>query len=111
LTSTAFTLRRSRLEIIRGILDIARRGVTKTQIVYKSNLNFRLADECLARLLKAGYITVHEGDDGRARFSTTEKGMSFLIELTRLARVVDEIMDFGEDERSVELLPKIRGVH
>jgi predicted transcriptional regulator len=101
-------LRRSRLEIIRGILEIARRGATKTQIVYKSNLNFRLADECLARLLKAGYITVREGNDGRARFSTTEKGMSFLIELTRLARAVDEIMDLGEGERPVELLPKVR---
>lgn len=101
-------MRRSRLEIIRGILEIARRGATKTQIVYKSNLNFRLADECLARLLKAGYITVHEGNDGRARFSTTEKGMSFLIELTRLARVVDEIMNLGGDERPVELLPKLQ---
>jgi predicted transcriptional regulator len=102
-------LRRSRLEIIRGILEIARRGATKTQIVYKSNLNFRLADECLARLLKAGYITVRKGDDSRARFSTTEKGMSFLIELTRLARVIDEIMNLGSDERPVELLPKLRG--
>jgi predicted transcriptional regulator len=102
-------LRRSRLEIIRGILETARRGATKTQIVYKSNLNFRLADECIARLLKAGYITVQEGIDGRARFSTTEKGMSFLIELTRLARAVDEIMNLGRNEETVELLPNRRG--
>jgi predicted transcriptional regulator len=97
-------LRRSRLEIIRGILETARRGATKTQIVYKSNLNFRLADECLARLLKAGYITVHEGGDGRAQFSTTEKGTSFLIELTRLAKAMDEIMNLEADGKPVELV-------
>ncbi len=55
-------------------------------------------------------MTVHEGSDGRARFSTTEKGMSFLIELTRLARVVDEIMkNLGEEEEPGGLLPKLRG--
>jgi len=100
-------LRRSRLEIIRGILETARRGATKTRIVYKSNLNFKLADECLARLLKAGYITVHQGNDGRAQFSTTEKGMSFLIELTRLAKAVDEIMNLEEENKPVELVPKL----
>ncbi len=100
-------MRRSRLEIIRGILETARRGATKTQIVYKSNLNFRLADECLARLLKAGYITVREGNDGRAQFSTTEKGMSFLIELTRLAKAVDEIMNLEGEGKPIELVPNL----
>ncbi|HZF21288.1 MAG TPA: winged helix-turn-helix domain-containing protein [Dongiaceae bacterium] len=100
-------MRRSRLEIIRGILETARRGATKTQIVYKSNLNFKLADECLARLLKSGYMRVQEGNDGRAQFSTTEKGMSLLIELTRLGKAVDEIMSLEGEDKQVTLVPKL----
>lgn len=38
-------------------------------------------------------MNVVEGDDGRAQFSTTEKGLSFLAELTRLNRAIDEIMN------------------
>ena len=101
-------MRRSRLEIIRGILETARRGATKTQIVYKSNLNFKLAAECLARLLKGGYMTVEEGDDGRAQFSTTDKGLSFLVELTRLNRAIDEIMsETDRDDQPAPAIPQL----
>jgi len=33
--------------------------------------------------------------------------MSLLIELTRLAKAVDEIMNLEEDDKAVELVPKI----
>ena len=49
-------MRRTRLEIIRSILIICQRGASKTQIVYRANLNFRLAHDLLARLLRAGYV-------------------------------------------------------
>ena len=86
-------MRRSRLEIIRGILDVARRGATKTQVVYRSNLNFKLADACLARLLKGGYLKTVRGPEGRAQFWTTDKGIGLLTELTRLHKTIDEIMN------------------
>jgi predicted transcriptional regulator len=88
-------------------VETARRGATKTQIVYKSNLNFKLADECLARLLKSGYMRIQEGNDGRAQFSTTEKGISLLVELTRLGKALDEIMSLEGEDKQVTLVPKL----
>ncbi len=82
--------------MIRGILEVARRGATKTEIVYRSNLNFKIVDQCLSGLLKAGYVVVEAGHDGKAEFHTTEKGFSFLLELTRLGKAIAELLEPNE---------------
>ncbi len=84
-------MRRNRLEIIQSILDIASRGATKTQIVYRANLNFRMADELLARLLRAGYVNLERSTKGRQRFVTTERGMAFLQEVEKVEGVMTEL--------------------
>ena len=48
--------RRSRVEIIAEILRIAKRGAKKTRIVYGANLNFKMLDNYLQRLEKAGLL-------------------------------------------------------
>lgn len=83
-------MRRNRLELIRDILRVCQKGTTKTQIVYRVNLNFKLADELLAKLLKAGYIAL-EKVLNRSRFVTTPKGVSFLWEMERLDGVLSEL--------------------
>lgn len=66
-------MRRSRLDIIIEILDVARGEVNKTKIVYKANLNFKLADKYLDLLMKQGLVENHLD-----KFKTTDKGKIFL---------------------------------
>ena len=76
LTKTCMSQRRSNLEIVAEILRIARKGARKTRIVYGANLNFKMLDEYLEKLGKAGLITNGEGNSGLIR--TTDKGVEYL---------------------------------
>lgn len=68
--------RRSRTEITAEILRIAKGGARKTRIVYGANINFKLLEEYLRRLEKAGLITRENGKINIIR--TTEKGIEYL---------------------------------
>jgi predicted transcriptional regulator len=74
--------RRSNLEIVAEILRIARKGARKTRIVYGANLNFKMLDEYLEKLGKAGLITANEGNGGLIK--TTEKGVEYLQQFSGL---------------------------
>ena len=76
LTKTCMSQRRSNLEIVAEILRIARKGARKTRIVYGANLNFKMLDEYLEKLGKAGLIASGEGNGGLIR--TTDKGVEYL---------------------------------
>jgi len=64
------------MEIMAEILRIAREGARKTRIVYGANLNFKLLQEYLSELEKAGLIVDHAEKDGLIK--TTEKGIQYL---------------------------------
>ncbi|MDP2844668.1 MAG: winged helix-turn-helix domain-containing protein [Candidatus Methanoperedens sp.] len=66
-------MRRSRIDIIIDVLEVAIMGVNKTSVVYKSNLNFRLAEKYLELLQKHGLIENREN-----KYITTDKGRIFL---------------------------------
>ena len=66
-------MRRSRIDIIIDVLEVAKMGVNKTNIVYKSNLNFKLADKYLELLQKHGLV-----ENMVDKYITTDKGMIFL---------------------------------
>ncbi len=66
-------MRRNRLEIIIGILEVAREEVNKTGIVYRTNLNFLITDKYLALLIEKGFIE-KKGD----KYATTDNGKAFL---------------------------------
>ena len=68
--------RRSNVDIIADILRVAKRGARKTRIVYGANLNFKLLNEYLEKLEKAGLIT-NTSEEGTI-FKTTEKGRKYL---------------------------------
>jgi len=68
--------RRSKIEIVAEILRIARNGAKKTRIVYGANLNFKILEEYLARLEKAGLITLSRNTD--SLIMTTKKGVEYL---------------------------------
>jgi predicted transcriptional regulator len=74
--------RRSRIEIIAEILRIAKGGARKTRIVYGANINFRLLDEYLKKLERAGLIVEETGKNSIIR--TTEKGIEYLRQYKNL---------------------------
>jgi predicted transcriptional regulator len=68
--------RRSNLEIVAEILKIASKGAKKTRIVYGANMNFKMLEEYLEKLKKAGLIANSEGNGSLIK--TTEKGVEYL---------------------------------
>jgi predicted transcriptional regulator len=66
-------MRRSRIDIIIDVLEIASMGVNKTAVVYKTNLNFKLAEKYLGLLQKQGLV-----ENNVNKYKTTEKGKIFL---------------------------------
>jgi predicted transcriptional regulator len=74
--------RRSNLEIVAEILKIARKGTKKTRIVYGANMNFKMLDEYLEKLTKAGLIANSENNGGLIK--TTEKGVEYLQQFYNL---------------------------
>ena len=68
--------RRNKTEIVAEILRIAKKGARKTRIVYTANLNFKLLNEYLGKLEKAGLID--EDNDENGIIKTSEKGERYL---------------------------------
>jgi len=66
-------LRRSKLEVLQGILLVAIGGARKTEIVYKASLTFTRAKNHLDFLEKQNLLK-KEGN----RWITTAKGLDFL---------------------------------
>jgi len=66
-------MRRSRIDIVVKILDVAKNGVNKTAIVYRSNINFTLAGKYL-NLLEKQELLENKSD----KYTTTDKGKVFL---------------------------------
>lgn len=64
------------MEIMAEILRIARKGARKTRIVYGANLNFKLLQEYLDELERAGLIVDHTEKGGL--IETTERGIQYL---------------------------------
>jgi len=69
-------LRRSRFEIVGGILSLTRDGARKTSIIYRANLNFNVVNRYLDLLIQERLISLTHGSE--RRYKTTEKGLEFL---------------------------------
>ena len=69
--------RRDKLCIIAAIIEIAREGVLKTQIMYKANLSFTQLSEYLSLMLETKLLTqtIYGGREG---YLVTEQGLGFL---------------------------------
>jgi len=78
--------RRDRLEITAEILRIAKKGVKKTHLVYRANLNHALLEEYLEKLEQQGLIAKNV-DPGR-RIKTTERGIQFVERYVNLQAVM-----------------------
>ncbi len=69
------TKRRNDLDICADILQVARAGALKTQIVYRANLNFKIVKGYLKRLIANGML---DPNPEERLFVTTSVGVDFL---------------------------------
>ncbi len=87
-------MKRSKVEIIADILKSANgEGATKTQIVYKANLNFKLATGYIEYLLKKGYLT-ELAEHNHKIYKVTEEGVAFLKSISTICHELEDIDSF-----------------
>lgn len=67
-------MRRTRIDIIIEILEVAKSGVNKTGLVYRTNLNFRLAEKYIELMEKQGFLR-----NMSEKYITTDEGRVFLM--------------------------------
>jgi predicted transcriptional regulator len=67
---------RDRLDIIADVLEVAKGGARKTQIMYGANLSYKLLTRYLKKVMNMGLVRREDG----SIFKLTEKGSDFLQE-------------------------------
>ena len=80
--------RRTSLMVAYDILQVARGGSSKTPLVYRCNLNFKLIKTWLSRLIAKGLL---EPSSTSRTWTTTTKGLSFILAMD----AVISIWDYG----------------
>jgi len=73
-------VRRNDLDICADILRVAQTGANKTRIVYQANLNFKIVEKYLHRLMSNGLLQ----QTMDRRFLTTHKGVQFVAQFEML---------------------------
>jgi predicted transcriptional regulator len=80
--------RREKLEILVEILNAAKNGSPKTQLMYKANLNFASINENLEFLIK-NELLVKCSSYNKTFYKPTEKGQSFIELYFKLNELID----------------------
>jgi predicted transcriptional regulator len=81
--------RRDRLFILAEILNIAKGGSLKTQIMYRANLSFAQLNEYLNFLTKMEFLEI-QNENRKDNYVTTSKGDRYLEKYTDLANLLGE---------------------
>ena len=74
---------------MRDILTVASGVASKTEIVYRSNINFMATERYVSRLLLRGLLEAVKSEDGRVRFRTTPLGRHLLAKLSEVQKLVE----------------------
>lgn len=94
--------RRDRLFIIAEILDIAKDGALKTQIMYKANLSFTQLNTYIKLLLETQLLQIIQ-KNRKNIYRTTKKGVEYM-------HSYEEIIDtLSNNPRNDKNGPRIRG--
>ncbi len=89
-------MRRSRYEIISDILEVCKKGASKTRIVYQVNLNFGTVNFYLDMLIKKDLLTACQAT--RKLYKTTPKGEDLLDNMNQLDNLLYYRCDLDELE-------------
>ncbi|MGB9675921.1 MAG: winged helix-turn-helix domain-containing protein [Candidatus Bathyarchaeales archaeon] len=87
--------RRDKFYIIAEILDIAKEGTLKTQIMYRANLSFTQLNDYLKFMLKIKLLDKIVEND-KEKYKATEKGLNFL----QRYREITELLRTDENENN-----------
>jgi predicted transcriptional regulator len=87
--SNTTSKRRDKLSIIAEILEIAKEGTLKTQIMYKANLSFAQLNDYLKFMLKTSLLNRFRAN-GKDVYAATEKGIDFLQRHSELTEMLKE---------------------
>jgi len=80
-------MKRSRIDIIIDVLEAAKIGVNKTGLVYRTNLNFKLANKYLEILQNQGLL-----EKRLDKYRTTDKGKAFLQKANEISLYLEPCM-------------------
>ena len=69
--------RRGEIEIMHDVLEVCLKGVNKTRIVYRANLNFPRLNRYLRVLLGLGFLVKEVQADGSVFYKTAAAGVHF----------------------------------
>ena len=94
--------RRDKLYIIAEIMEIAKDGTLKTQIMYKANLSFAQLNEYVKLLIKINLLR-KEVDSGKDVYRSTEKGLDFL---QRHREILDLLCETANSKNALKLPPE-----
>ncbi len=70
-----------------NIIEIAKEGALKTQIMYKANLSFTQLNNYISFLISNNLLT-RTIFDGREGYTVTEQGLDFLQKHSRLVQLL-----------------------
>ncbi len=90
--------RRDRLFIIAEILDIAKDGALKTQIMYKANLSFSQLNTYLKLLLETRLLEKTK-NNGRTIYKTTKKGCDYIQSYKEVIETLSNNSDNNDGPR------------
>jgi predicted transcriptional regulator len=97
--------RRDRLYIIAEILDIAKDGALKTQIMYKANLSFAQLNSYLKLLMDTQLLEITTKDRKRV-YKTTKKGVEYM---DSYREIIDTLNTNGNPNTDANGPPNIKG--
>jgi predicted transcriptional regulator len=84
--------RRNGMEILVNILKESRSGITKTRLVYKTNMNFFAIRKHIDFLIQKDLLTLEHKEF--SLYTTTQKGIEFLNEFDKIR----ETLGIEDDE-------------
>jgi predicted transcriptional regulator len=99
--ATDSSKRRDKLSIIAEILEIARDGTLKTQIMYRANLSFAQLNAYLKFMLKIKLLNKFT-DNGKDVYVATPKGLDFL---QRHGELTDLLTDQTNSKNGAKIPP------
>jgi len=77
--------KRNSLEIIAEILVLCKQSQTKTRVMYRTNLSWRMLQKYLSQLQSRGLLEVHHS---LTKYATTKKGLKFIEKWRELVELL-----------------------
>ena len=81
--------RRDKLVIMAEIVNLAKKGTSKTHMMYKANLSFSQINEFLALLSQTGLLE-KSAYNGKAIYMATSKGLDFMERQQQIMDMLNE---------------------